>query len=333
MSSRPKAFFINGGAGRVLCSIPAFEKYAEENPNEDFIIVCEGGTELYKGHPILDAKSYDHWHKNLFKDKLKNMDVVSPEPYRVWEYYNQQCSLAQAFDIEINNKGIRELPIPSLFLSKEEEIAGINLINEVKENLKKEKVVVFQPFGRGIHQHGGMLSDPSGRSFEYDSIIELIKKFQKEDWAVILMSEIGIDTSKAGIKENIAHPEGANLRVWTSVIKYADLFVGCDSVGQHISYSTGTPTISVIGSTFPINVSYPESDKFKVMDLGEGIRQYSPIRIVQDELVDRSNERLMVMTKEIEDYLLDLSKSLVAIKKERISKEKAKSKNLLLTTK
>lgn len=333
MSSRPKAFFINGGAGRVLCSIPAFEKYAEENPNENFIIVCEGGTELYKGHPILDAKSYDHWHKNLFKDKLKDMDVVTPEPYRVWEYYNQQCSLAQAFDIEINNKGIRDLPIPSLFLSKEEEIAGINLINEVKENLKKEKVVVFQPFGRGIHQHGGILSDPSGRSFEYDSIIELIKKFQKEDWAVILMSEVGIDTAKAGIKENIAHPEGANLRVWTSVIKYADLFVGCDSVGQHISYSISTPTISVIGSTFPINVSYPESDRFKVMDLGEGVRQYSPIRIVQDELVDRSNERLMIMTKEIEDYLLDLSKSLITIKKDNTSKEKAKSKTLLLTTK
>lgn len=333
MSSRPKAFFINGGAGRILCSIPAFEKYAEENQNENFIVVCEGGTELYKGHPILDAKSYDHWHKNLFKDKLKNMDVVSPEPYRVWEYYNQQCSLAQAFDIEINNKGIRELPIPSLFLSKEEEIAGINLINEVKENLKKEKVVVFQPFGRGIHQHGGILSDPSGRSFEYDNIIELIKKFQKEDWAVILMSEIGIDTTKAGIKENIAHPEGANLRVWTSVIKYADLFVGCDSVGQHISYSIGTATISVLGSTFPINVSYPESDRFKIMDLGEDIRQYSPIRIVQDELVDRNNERLMIMTKEIEDYLINLSKSLITSKKDSISKEKAKTKNLLSTTK
>lgn len=333
MSSRPKAFFINGGAGRVLCSIPAFEKYAEENPNENFIVVCEGGTELYKGHPILDAKSYDHWHKNLFKEKLKDMDITSPEPYRVWEYYNQQCSLAQAFDIEINNKGIRELPIPSLFLSKEEEIAGINLINEVKENLKKEKVVVFQPFGRGVHQHGGILSDPSGRSFEYDNIIELIKKFQKEDWAVILMSEIGIDTTKAGIKENIAHPEGANLRVWASVIKYADLFVGCDSVGQHISYSTGTPTIAVIGATFPINVSYPETEKFKTMDLGEGIRQYSPIRIVQDELIDRNNERLMIMTKEIEDYLIDLSKSLITIKKDSVSKEKAKTKNLLLTTK
>jgi hypothetical protein len=30
---RSKAFFINGGAGRVLCSIPALEKYAETHPD------------------------------------------------------------------------------------------------------------------------------------------------------------------------------------------------------------------------------------------------------------------------------------------------------------
>jgi hypothetical protein len=36
---RNKAFFINGGAGRVLCSIPALEKFQEENPDNNFIIV------------------------------------------------------------------------------------------------------------------------------------------------------------------------------------------------------------------------------------------------------------------------------------------------------
>ena len=70
--SRNKAFFINGGAGRVVCSIPALEKFAEENPDNKFIIVCEGGTDFYKGHPLLHAKAYDVWHKNLFEDKLKS---------------------------------------------------------------------------------------------------------------------------------------------------------------------------------------------------------------------------------------------------------------------
>ena len=152
MQKRSKAFFINGGAGRVLCSIPAFEKYYEESGDTDFIIVCEGGTEFFKGHPTLDAKAYDHWHKNLFADKIKHMDVETPEPYRVWEYYNQKASLTQAFDICINNKGIRELPAPSILLSKEELAQGFGLITEIKNKLKKDKVVVFQPFGRGVRE-------------------------------------------------------------------------------------------------------------------------------------------------------------------------------------
>ena len=47
MMTRNKAFFINGGAGRVVCSIPALEKFAEENPDNNFIIIC-GWSESVK---------------------------------------------------------------------------------------------------------------------------------------------------------------------------------------------------------------------------------------------------------------------------------------------
>ena len=50
---RSKAFFINGGAGRVICSIPAFEKYAKDSGDKNFVIVCEGGMDFYRGHPVL----------------------------------------------------------------------------------------------------------------------------------------------------------------------------------------------------------------------------------------------------------------------------------------
>ena len=99
---RSKAFFINGGAGRVICSIPAFEKYVEANPDEDFIIIAEGGTDFFKGHPTLDGRVYDVWHKGIFEEHIKDRDCVSPEPYRVWHYYNQKCNLSQAYDISIN---------------------------------------------------------------------------------------------------------------------------------------------------------------------------------------------------------------------------------------
>lgn len=310
MSERTKAFFINGGAGRVLCSIPAFEKYYEET-SQDFIIVCEGGTELYKGHPILDTRTFDIWHKNLFHEKLKHMDIITPEPYRVWEYYNQQASLAQAFDMEINKKGLRDLQEPMVKLSRGEKLQGLNIIKEVKQKLKKEKVVIFQPFGRGIHMHNEVPYDPSGRSLDYGNVVSIIKKLQDRDYAVILFSEVGIDVKKAELKDEIAHPNNANLRVWTAMIEQSDLFIGCDSVGQHIAHMTHTPSVAVLGSTFPINVSYSDTDIFKVIDLGVEERLYSPIRITQEEHIERNNESLMMMTPEIEDFVIDTCKTVV----------------------
>ena len=137
MEQRSRAFFLNGGAGRMISAIPAFEKYEQESGDKDFIIICEGGTDVFKGHPTLDARTYDVWHKNLFVEKLKDKDIVSTEPYRVWEYYNQKCSIAQAFDIEINKKGIRPLPKPTLNLSKDELLTGRKLISDVKKQIKK----------------------------------------------------------------------------------------------------------------------------------------------------------------------------------------------------
>ena len=110
--TRSKAFFLNGGAGRMLCSIPALEKYEEESGDKDFIIVCEGGTDMFKGHPTLHKRAYDPWHKNLFESEIKHRQVVNPEPYQVWEYYNQKCNLSQAFDILLNEQGVRDLDKP-----------------------------------------------------------------------------------------------------------------------------------------------------------------------------------------------------------------------------
>ena len=303
--SRSKAFFINGGAGRVICSIPALEKYEQESGDKDFIIVCEGGTDLFKGHPTLDDRTYDHWHKNLFKEKIKDRDVVSPEPYRIWEYYNQECSLAQAFDIEINGKGIRELPKPNLYLSKEELLHGRQVIGEIKKTLKKEKAIVVQPFGRGIQYIDESFVDPTSRSIEYRDVKILIRKLQEQGFAVIMMSEIKLDLREEKYKDDVAAPENVGLRQWAAIIKYADHFFGCDSVGQHLSYAMNKPTTVVLGSTYPINVSYPNVPIVNILDMGEDSREYSPIRITPDERVDRKHEHIMSMTPEIHDYVIN----------------------------
>lgn len=301
---RSKAFFVNGGAGRVVCSIPAFEKYQEDNPNEEFLIVCEGGTDFFKGHASLYPKVYDHWHKNLFRDKLKDMDIVTTEPYRVWEYYNQKCNLSQAFDIEINGKGIRELQKPTIKLSRQETISGKFVMEDVRQKTKKEKIVVFQPFGRGIQVVGNFVTDSSGRSFELSNVISLIKKLQKKNYAVVYMGEIEFDFQKEGCKDPVATPRGIDLRQWSGIIAEADLFLGCDSVGQHLAYSLDIPAVVVVGATCKENISYPNCEKFEVLDMGEGLRIYDPIRITMDEVTQRVNDGIMAMNDKIEDVVI-----------------------------
>lgn len=302
---RSKAFFVNGGYGRMVSSIPAFELYAKENPEDDFIIVCEGGTDAFKGNPILDDKAYDSWHKNLFKDKIKDREIVTTEPYRIWEYYNQKCSIAQAFDIQINDKGIRPLPKPGIYLSKEELLVGRQLVSEVKEKLKKDKIIVIQPFGRGIQHIDKSFVDSSGRSIEYKDFKSLIRKLQEQDFGIITMSEMKFDFTNEKFKDEVAMPEGVSLRQWMAIIKYSDHFLGCDSVGQHLSYISETPSTIVIGSTYPINVSYPDCNYFSIVDLGMHDRVYDPIRIMPDETTSRHNENIMTMTPDIQDYVID----------------------------
>ena len=301
---RNSAIFINGGAGRVIASIPALEKFQEENPDDDFVIVCEGGTDFFKGHKSLYARVYDHWHKGLFQDKLKERELVTPEPYRVWEYYNQKCSIAQAYDIAINNKGLRTLQKPRITLNKEELIFGKKLVDEVKEKTKKDKVVVFQPYGRTTHHENGMISDFSGRSFEAENAVSLVKKLSKK-FGVIHMAEFGIDFAKHGIKDAVASPMGADLRHWCGIIANADYFLGCDSSGQHMVHALDKKCTVVIGSTFPINVSYPDDENFDILDMGEGARTYSPIRVTTDEYADRTNDGVMAMNDKVEAIIIE----------------------------
>ncbi len=315
MTARSSAFFINGGAGRVICSIPAFEKYQEENPNDDFIIVCEGGMEFFKGHTTLHARSYDVGHKDLFVDKIKDRNCVTPEPYRVWEYYNQQCSLAQAFDIAINNKGVRELPRPTIKLSSEDFYSAIEVVNEVKEKTKKSKTIVFQPFGRGTNEFGNTIIDQSGRSLTLEDTIEIIRRLQK-DYGIILMSEFKIEAEKNKL-DPVAMPVNISLKKWAAIISEADYFVGIDSVGQHIAHAFEKRSSALISSTFPINTSYPNDPNFNIIDLGEGRRVYDPIRISYDEVSILNNERLMQLNDKVIDYIVNSIKNHIENKKDK----------------
>ena len=303
--SRSKAFFINGGAGRVLCSIPAFERYAEDSGDKDFIIVCEAGMDFYRGHPVLQKHAYEVWHKGLFDEHLKDKDLVTPEPYRINEYFNQQCSMAQAFDIEINGlETARELSQPSIKLKKMETITGFQTIQEIKAGVNKEKAIIIQPFGRSVQQMGQYLIDGTSRSFEVQNIISIIQKLRK-NYAVIVMTEFQLPIPE--MKEHpVAVPREPNLRLWASMINSADHFLGCDSIGQHMVKALNKTATVVIGSTVPINITYLDDDNMDILDMGhEKGRTYSPIRVSFDDEKDRQNDEVMMLDESQEQRVVD----------------------------
>ena len=127
--TRKKVFSIDGGAGRAICAIPALEKYARLNPEEDWNIIIGGWDALYFGNPLLQERTYSMDVKGLFNNLIKDSQIVHPEPYTRWEYYNQQCSLAEAFDKIINEtEDHSDLGKPNMYLCKAEEKAAANAL-------------------------------------------------------------------------------------------------------------------------------------------------------------------------------------------------------------
>ena len=95
----------------------------------------------------------------------------------------------------------------------------------------------------------------------------------------------------------VARPQIADMRQWAAVIEVADHFLGCDSMGQHMARALDKTATVVIGSTYPENISYPGHKDFDIIDVGDGRREYAPIRITQDERVDRYNDQSMELDK------------------------------------
>lgn len=295
---RSTAFYINGGIGRVICAIPALEKYHKNNPEDDFVIFSEFAYEAFSGHPLLHSRSYPVNTPHLFRDKLQKRNVIVPEPYAVWEYYNQKCNISQAFDICINGSLDKSLTKPSIYLSSEEILTATSIVNDMKSKRNKP-LFVFQPFGRGITMNAietpsGPV-DTSGKSFTIEGAAKLIKLIEHK-YSILVMNEFNVDFKQFGCKYDTFYVENINLRKWFGLIQAADAFIGCDSIGQHITHAFDKPSYVVLGSTFPENVTYPENKKFTIFDFYKDKRIYSPIRITVDEYPDRQNEKAMILT-------------------------------------
>jgi len=288
-----KLFFIDGGAGRAVASIPAFLKYAKKH--DDFAILVHGWDTLYWGIPELQDKVFNPEQKGIFDHVIKDAEeLVSPEPYRVPGYFKQELSLAEAFDVLINDTNDHsDLGLPVLKTSKMEEINAAGMFLDAKNQQKKQKNIVLQPFGRSAQKHPtGTIIDESSRSLDPQSYLKLVKKLSVK-YNLVLMAEPDFHMAE----DTYTVKPQADLRMWTAFIGSADYFIGVDSVGQHMARALGTPGTVIVGSTFAINTTYP--DYFNIVEKKDA-KKYSPIRIsgLESHLADRANDTLMDFSDE-----------------------------------
>lgn len=269
-----KIVFINGGAGRMICAIPALERFIQENPTG--YIITEAGLDFVWGNKILQDRTFDVNTKGLFENIIKNGEIISPEPYRDNDYYNQRVSIAQSFDKLINGSIRPDFDYkPNIVLNKEEELHGVSAVSHARAEHKKEKTIVIQPYGRSSvnDENLKVVADYSTRSLETKTYLAIAKAL-KEKYNVISMSEFPIPGDDITV-----NPKQLTLRKWAAIIDSADYFIGCDSVGQHLAYSMKKPGSVILGSTFAINVSYP--NYFNIIEKEGFEKKYSPIRITE----------------------------------------------------
>jgi hypothetical protein len=292
-----KTFIINGGAGRVISATSALEKFARLNPENDFRVVVHGWQDLYWSHPVLQHRTVGIHQKNVFEDYVKHRHLVCPEPYNLHDYYNQRISLAQAFDREINpNCLIEDLPRPKLYVSSFEKLSARRIISEFKQSHKKNKVVVFQPYGSGMQLNFGTPFDSTHRSISPDDYLHMAQFLNDKDCLVFFFGPPELRHPGDNVSANLSK-FSPDLRMFLALIHECDYFIGCDSVGQHMAYCLNKPGSVFMGSTFEINVSYPSYFRFFRRTDQQPV--YSPLRLggVDGEFADRQNDGIMNLNK------------------------------------
>jgi ADP-heptose:LPS heptosyltransferase len=296
---------INGGAGRVIAAIPALEKFQRLNPSDDFRVLVYGWESLYWSHPELQARTFSIAQKGAFQQFIRNNRVICPEPYYVHGYYNQKLSLAEAFDAEINHTTDHaDLTSPRLFISTLEKNTIERIVREKKQKRNKSRVMVIQPYGSGMGIQNNRPFDSSQRSLDVDDYLKLVTELEKNNSDLLIFYFGNREFKHPGdLVSEYLDDVNTDLRFYLALIDQADLFVGCDSVGQHMARALNKPGIVMMGATDEVNVSYP--DYFDIFRNGK-TPEYSPIRLsgTDCEFADRQNDGVMKFS---EQQLADLA--------------------------
>lgn len=295
-----KIINIDGGIGRVITALPALFKYHKNHPDEEWYVSIMGWDYVPLGIPELQERTFNPDTKGTWENIfMKSDEVISPEPYRLPNFYKGKISLAEAFDEIINDTNDHsDLNYETLNLSHAEIRKGQEIICRAHDAQKKEQTIVINPYGSTAQTCPLGVYDDSLRSLPESMFVKLCELLA-EDYNVIYMGYPHL-LSEENKFIFVPQPD-LHIREWMGVISQVDYLIGCDSVGQHIARATGTQGCVIMGGTDAVNMSYP--DYFRIVQRKKPV--YSPMRIsgLQSNLVERLNKECIEYT---DDEILDI---------------------------
>jgi len=295
-----KVINIDGGIGRVITALPALLKYHKNHPDKEWHLSIMGWDYIPLGIPELQERTFNPDTKGVWENIFMKADkVISPEPYRLPNFYKGKISLAEAFDEIINETDDHsDLEYETLNLSQTEIRRGQEVIYKAYETQGKEQTIVINPYGSTAQVCPVGVYDDSLRSLP-ENMFNQLCELLAEDYNIIYMGYSHL-LSEDNKSVYVPQPD-LHIREWMGVISQIDYLVGCDSVGQHIARATGTQGCVIMGGTDAINMSYP--DYFRIIQRRKPV--YSPMRVsmLQSNLAERLNKECIEYT---DDEILDI---------------------------
>lgn len=285
---------IDGGIGRVICSIPALEQLCKTRSDVEIITpwpdVFQNNPHVKKVHLARGPQS------NLWPTLIQNSDYRHPEPYHHYLYYTKQHHLIESFHYLLNGKP--KMEVPNVYLSGAEQQTAQTLIQAIKEQQNADKVIIFQPFGGTARRDGHIVHDNTNRSLSLAASQHILNNLPPNT-RVIYRGILPFSHPRCLARTNFS------VRETLALVQASDGVVGIDSCAQHMAYALNKPAVVLWGSTAVENVGYPN---FTNISRPGFPKAYVPYRFDFDQSINKgamdfTTEELALIIHKIKEML------------------------------
>lgn len=288
LNDKPLVIQVDGGIGRVICSLPAIEALAQTRK----VIVLTSFPEIFIGNPRVH-KTYSLTREYLWDDVIKHGEFLYPEPYFSHRYYNQEQHLVQVFNhLLLGEAGSVDLG-GKLYLTEDEITWAKDFILARKQEFEDKDIVLLQCFGSSAKIENNTVTDTTNRSLPTSAV----------DAVCANTKHLYINASHIAMNYPNVWQQAFTTRQLFALAAYCDFIISIDSFLMHVGAVFKKAGLVFFGSTFTKNLSY---DTYRVFQRKGYPKSYVPNRF--SGFVDENARALDFDEAEVE-HIIDVINS------------------------